>query len=101
MGVLMGEVRKLLPWADGKAIKNEVDIQVLELLGPKTEADLQKKPTKDTKPAQKAGKAGKAESGKKEAASIESTESVFGEDGHVKSFMELAGAAVKFHKTGE
>lgn len=23
-----GEVRKLLPWADGKAVKNEVDIQV-------------------------------------------------------------------------
>ncbi|KAI0233738.1 Glutamine--tRNA ligase [Lamellibrachia satsuma] len=102
-GILMGEVRKLLPWADGKAVKNEVDIQVLELLGPKTEADLQKKPTKESKPAQKGGKngSGKPGTGKKEAAPVESTESGFGEDGHVKSFIELAGAAVKFHKTGE
>ena len=37
-----GEVRKQLKWADGKAIKAEVDMQVLSLLGPKTEADLQK-----------------------------------------------------------
>uniref|UniRef100_A0A8C9WEV8 Glutamine--tRNA ligase n=1 Tax=Scleropages formosus TaxID=113540 RepID=A0A8C9WEV8_SCLFO len=31
-------------WADGKSIKNEVDMQVLHLLGSKTEADLEKKP---------------------------------------------------------
>ncbi|KAJ7317122.1 hypothetical protein JRQ81_003284 [Phrynocephalus forsythii] len=43
MGVLMGEVRSKLKWADGKIIKNEVDLQVLHLLGPKTEADLEKK----------------------------------------------------------
>ena len=36
----MQEVRSELRWADGKAIKNEVDLQVLDLLGPKTEADL-------------------------------------------------------------
>uniref|UniRef100_A0A3Q1G3W9 Glutamine--tRNA ligase n=1 Tax=Acanthochromis polyacanthus TaxID=80966 RepID=A0A3Q1G3W9_9TELE len=44
MGLLMGEARSALKWADGKAIKNEVDMQVLHLLGPKTEADLEKKP---------------------------------------------------------
>uniref|UniRef100_A0A3Q0SVS1 Glutamine--tRNA ligase n=1 Tax=Amphilophus citrinellus TaxID=61819 RepID=A0A3Q0SVS1_AMPCI len=44
MGLLMGEARTALKWADGKAIKNEVDMQVLHLLGPKTEADLEKKP---------------------------------------------------------
>uniref|UniRef100_A0A8C5RTH2 Glutaminyl-tRNA synthetase n=1 Tax=Laticauda laticaudata TaxID=8630 RepID=A0A8C5RTH2_LATLA len=43
MGVLMGEARNKLKWADGKIIKNEVDLQVLNLLGPKTEADLEKK----------------------------------------------------------
>ncbi|KAG8127917.1 putative Glutaminyl-tRNA synthetase-like protein [Naja naja] len=43
MGVLMGEARSMLKWADGKIIKNEVDLQVLNLLGPKTEADLEKK----------------------------------------------------------
>lgn len=40
MGLLMQEVRKFQKWADGKMIKSEVDVQVLDLLGPKTEADL-------------------------------------------------------------
>uniref|UniRef100_A0A8C7YZ75 Glutamine--tRNA ligase n=1 Tax=Oryzias sinensis TaxID=183150 RepID=A0A8C7YZ75_9TELE len=44
IGLLMGEARSALKWADGKVIKNEVDMQVLHLLGPKTEADLEKKP---------------------------------------------------------
>ncbi|XP_077301013.1 glutaminyl-tRNA synthetase isoform X2 [Arctopsyche grandis] len=39
-GLIMQAVRTDLPWADGKAVKNEVDVQVLDLLGPKTEADL-------------------------------------------------------------
>lgn len=39
-GILMQKVRNSLPWADGKAIKNEVDVQMLCILGPKTEADL-------------------------------------------------------------
>ncbi|CAB1442009.1 unnamed protein product, partial [Pleuronectes platessa] len=43
MGLLMGEARAAMKWADGKVIKNEVDLQVLHLLGPKTEADLEKK----------------------------------------------------------
>eukprot|EP00069_Balaena_mysticetus_P008507 bmy_05995T0 len=44
MGLLMGEARAALKWADGKMIKHEVDMQVLHLLGPKTETDLEKKP---------------------------------------------------------
>lgn len=40
LGLVMQEVRTLLKWADGKYIKSEVDVQVLNLLGPKTEADL-------------------------------------------------------------
>jgi len=39
-GVLMGVVRNKLKWADGKAIKSEIDMQVLNLLGPKTDEDL-------------------------------------------------------------
>jgi glutaminyl-tRNA synthetase len=47
----MQEVRQELKWADGKAIKNEADLQVLDLLGPKTEADfsLQIKQSKKAK----------------------------------------------------
>jgi len=40
VGGLLQEVRKQLPWADGKAIKNEVDNKILSILGAKTEADL-------------------------------------------------------------
>lgn len=36
----MQQVRNILKWADGKAIKNEFDIQMLDLLGPKCESDL-------------------------------------------------------------
>ena len=36
----MGVVRNKLKWADGKAIKSEIDMQVLNLLGPKTDEDL-------------------------------------------------------------
>lgn len=39
-GVIMQKIKSELPWADGKAVKNEVDLQVFDLLGPKTDADL-------------------------------------------------------------
>jgi glutaminyl-tRNA synthetase len=39
-GPLMQKVRGKLPWADGKAIKSEIDVQIFDLLGPKTEEDL-------------------------------------------------------------
>lgn len=47
----MQDVRKQLKWADGKALKSEVDMQVLDLLGPKTEADKKPlpKPIKEKK----------------------------------------------------
>lgn len=55
----MQKVRQELKWADGKEIKNEVDLQVLDLLGPKTEADIipqmkQSKKVKAEKPYQEA-----------------------------------------------
>lgn len=54
-GPLMQRVRTTLPWADGKAVKNEVDLQILDILGIKTNADLvplpkEKKPAKPSKP---------------------------------------------------
>uniref|UniRef100_A0A8D0D9N6 Glutamine--tRNA ligase n=1 Tax=Sander lucioperca TaxID=283035 RepID=A0A8D0D9N6_SANLU len=82
MGLLMGEARSALKWADGKVVKNEVDMQVLHLLGPKTEADLEKKP-KVTH--------GTLFKGISEAMT-----------GEGKSLMEqLRGEALKFHKPGE
>uniref|UniRef100_G3NEN8 Glutaminyl-tRNA synthetase n=1 Tax=Gasterosteus aculeatus aculeatus TaxID=481459 RepID=G3NEN8_GASAC len=71
MGLLMGEARSALKWADGKVVKNEVDLQVLHLLGPKTEADLEKK--------LKEGVSGEGKS----------------------LMEQLRGEALKFHKPGE
>lgn len=62
----MQQVRTILKWADGKAVKNEVDIQILDLLGPKTEADLAP-PPKQPKAAKP-----KDEKNKKPAAGISS-----------------------------
>ena len=57
---LMSDVRNRLKWADGKVIKSEMEIQVLSLLGPKTEADLAPPPkvekVKAPKPAASAAK---------------------------------------------
>ncbi|XP_053672698.1 probable glutamine--tRNA ligase [Anopheles nili] len=39
VGKLLTEIRAALPWVDGKALKSEVDVQIFDLLGPKTEAD--------------------------------------------------------------
>lgn len=59
-GLIMQKVRTDLPWADGKAVKSEVDLQILDLLGPKTEADLapvSKSDKKGAKPAKVENKA--------------------------------------------
>lgn len=37
---IMQEVRAKLRWADAKAVKAEIDVQMFDLLGPKTEEDL-------------------------------------------------------------
>lgn len=49
----MQQVRTILQWADGKAIKNEFDIQLLDLLGPKTDADLAPAPKQQKQPKAK------------------------------------------------
>ena len=49
----MGKVRGGLKWADGKEIKAQVEIQLLDLLGPKTDADLLPPPKAEKKKADK------------------------------------------------
>ncbi|EGW10485.1 glutamine--tRNA ligase [Cricetulus griseus] len=91
MGLLMGEARAALKWADGKMIKHEVDMQVLHLLGPKMEADLEKKP--------KAAKARLEDTHRKTAKDVVENGEVAGQ---TLSLMEqLRGEALKFHKPGE
>merc|ERR1719312_1244631 len=66
-GLLMADVRKSLKWADGKAVKSEIDIQVLDLLGPKTEADMAK-PEKKAKAPKAAAPAATSASDQKKVA---------------------------------
>ncbi|XP_077369978.1 glutamine--tRNA ligase [Festucalex cinctus] len=92
MGLLMGDVRSALKWADGKVLKNEVDMQVLHLLGPKTEADLEKKSKPQKNKAENEVKTKKDE--------VTLNGEVTAVEG--KSLMEqLRGEALKFHKPGE
>ncbi|XP_035676746.1 glutamine--tRNA ligase-like isoform X1 [Branchiostoma floridae] len=100
IGMLMGKARGKLKWADGKAIKNEIDMQILDLLGPKTDADKEK-PVKA-----KGAKSGKDNVPKKLANMVNAVAdegagaSMNGEE--TRSLMEqLRGHAVNFHKVGE
>ncbi|VTJ63813.1 Hypothetical predicted protein [Marmota monax] len=90
--MLLGEARAALKWADGKMIKHEVDMQVLHLLGPKMEADLEKKP--------KVAKARVEETDQRTAKDV--VENAVEAAGQTLSLMEqLRGEALKFHKPGE
>ncbi|XP_064130624.1 glutamine--tRNA ligase isoform X2 [Loxodonta africana] len=91
MGLLMGEARAVLKWADGKMIKHEVDMQVLHLLGPKMESDLDKK--------SKVVKARPEETDQRKAKDVVENGVAAGQ---ALSLMEqLRGEALKFHKPGE
>lgn len=48
-GKLLAAVKIALKWADGSKVKQELDDQILQLLGPKTEQDLVKPDKKKTK----------------------------------------------------
>lgn len=81
IGGLMQEVRKKLPWGDGKMIKNEMDSQILTILGTKTDADLV--------PIQKQKKA-------KENKSVEKKVLTY-----TPMIIEEVMSKVDFHKPGE
>jgi len=89
-GPLMGKVRAQLKWADGKAIKAEFELQLLDLLGPKTDQDLLPPPKVDKK------KGEKKKVVKEESATTGDVE----EDG-AATIAELMKTKVNFHKPGE
>lgn len=86
VGKMLEEIRGSLPWADGKAIKNEVDVQIFDLLGPKTEAD--------NAPLPKAGKKAKIA---KPAADTEQAKQATSASKTIAELMET----VHFHAPGE
>lgn len=42
VGPLLVDARKTVPWVEGKRLKDELDAQILALLGPKTAEDNEK-----------------------------------------------------------
>ncbi|CAF0724427.1 unnamed protein product [Rotaria sordida] len=90
VGSLLGEARKRLPWADGKAVKAEMDVQLLDLLGPNDQS------TKSTTPKQNTTK---PSTGK--AKPTTTTNNDVRENGETNLFSDLSGEALNFHKPGE
>lgn len=91
---IMQEVRTKLRWADAKAIKAEIDVQVFDLLGPKTEDDM--------KPLAKSDKRKE----KPPAVDKETLPTVNGNQVHIDSdgaqtIAELMRTKVHFHAPGE
>lgn len=99
VGILLAEARSKLPFAEGKYIKNEVDLQVLHLLGPKSDADLQKA----ARPKTKGGKERPKTCSPRDTLSVELQPSNDGlsADTGANTMEELFRTKVHFHKPGE
>ncbi|KAH0944675.1 hypothetical protein HN011_009466 [Eciton burchellii] len=96
IGPLMQQVRNNLKWVDGKAVKNEFDVQILDLLGPKTETDMTPVPKQLKETKMKKSKIIKEE--QKETLNDEkSIPSAMG----AQTISELMKTKVHFHKPGE
>ncbi|XP_066999237.2 probable glutamine--tRNA ligase [Anabrus simplex] len=95
-GLIMQDARLQLKWADGKAVKSEVDLQILDLLGPKTESDLVplQKSDKKTKSAKQSAAV------KKDLDIDDSPSTIEGAQSSL-TISELMKTKVHFHKPGE
>ncbi|XP_016980573.1 probable glutamine--tRNA ligase [Drosophila rhopaloa] len=85
---ILQDVRGELKWADAKSVKAAIDVEIFDLLGPKTEADL--------KPPTKQNEKPKAAKPKPEAAAAAEATS----DG-ATTIAELMKTKVNFHAPGE
>lgn len=97
-GLLMAEVRKVLKWADGKNVKNEIDVQIFDLLGAKTDADRAPVPKVVKKPKEKPAAAAAVDATKADtpaaAASADTGDSA-------QTIAELMRTKVHFHAPGD
>ncbi|KHJ85178.1 putative phage head-tail adaptor, partial [Oesophagostomum dentatum] len=103
VGKVLGEVRSQLPWADGSYVKKEVDLRILELLGPKTADDLipKKKARKEEKPQEKKAPS-KVKAEPKTNGTASPQENGFPEESEgAATIEELMRTRAHFHKVGE
>lgn len=76
-GKILGQARKLCPWADVRQLQSELDVQLLHILGPPTEAD-------------KAG-----------TAPLKAKPAVVAAPAAPTPAVDIFGEAARFHKPGE
>lgn len=95
---IMQDVRTQLKWADAKSVKAAIDVEIFDLLGPKTEEDL-KQPPKTEKKKEKAHTAtvAKPSIGQDSNAANFNPESSDG----ANTVAELMKTKVHFHAPGE
>ncbi|VDO42522.1 unnamed protein product [Haemonchus placei] len=100
VGKLLGEIRSMLPWADGGYVKKEVDLRILELLGPKTIDELipKKKVRKEEKPSKK-GATIKSDHPEESVALAQN--GLIEESNGAATIEELMRTRANFHKVGE
>ncbi|XP_017079935.1 probable glutamine--tRNA ligase [Drosophila eugracilis] len=87
---ILQDVRSELKWADAKSVKAAIDVEIFDLLGPKTEADLKPSKASDKPKAAKPKPEATANSQATEAASDGAT-----------TIAELMKTKVHFHAPGE
>uniref|UniRef100_A0A2M4A5E2 glutamine--tRNA ligase n=1 Tax=Anopheles triannulatus TaxID=58253 RepID=A0A2M4A5E2_9DIPT len=91
VGKLLTEIRHSLAWVDGRALKNEIDVQMFDLLGPKTIADEDQSKKKNVKVISNVVK----------PPAIKKTEATtIGLDAIPRSMIDLM-RNVEFHRPGE
>ncbi|KAL9888848.1 glutaminyl-tRNA synthetase [Glossina fuscipes fuscipes] len=92
---IMQEVREHLKWADGKSVKAAIDVEIFDLLGPKTEDDL-KPATKTDKKKEKSKPNDNVDNNK----SMKKENDTENHDG-AHTIGELMKTKVHFHAPGE
>lgn len=91
---ILQDVRNELKWADAKSLKAAIDVEIFDLLGPKTEADLKPLPKQNDK-QQKAKPTAKQSDVK-----ADPTTDAAASDG-ANTIAELMKTKVHFHAPGE
>ncbi|XP_074103417.1 glutaminyl-tRNA synthetase [Cotesia typhae] len=99
-GLLMAEIRAELKWASGESVKNEIGVQMIDILGPKTAED--KAPVgKNQKTKAKAADKAKAKSIKKDDKNDKDSNPADENADSARTISELMKTKVHFHKPGE
>ncbi|XP_011203729.2 probable glutamine--tRNA ligase [Bactrocera dorsalis] len=95
---IMQEVRAQLKWADAKSVKAAIDVEIFDLLGPKTEEDL--KPPPKTEKKKEKTKTATVTKANNESASNSANDNTESSDG-ASTIAELMKTKVHLHAPGE